>query len=297
MNAVPSRALVVARLVRLPNVFTALADIALGAIAGGLQNLSWGNLSLAGASACLYSAGMVWNDLFDLDQDRRERPHRPLPSGQVSLRSAIVLAVSLTVAGCGFALVAGGASFLLASALVGAILLYDGWLKRTPFGPVGMALCRILNVMLGLTLVDFTTLGWPLRIHLASVVAVYVAGVTWFARREAATSQARILRAAAVVIGASLAAALAVPLHVPAGTSSPAFPYLLVVFGITIGLPIRRAIRKSAPETVQKAVKTAILGIIALDAVLATAISGWYGLLILLLLPPALLLGRRVYST
>ena len=43
--------------------------------------------------------------------------------------------------------------------------------------------------------------------------------------------------------------------------------------------------------------KQTVLGIIGLDAVLATAISGTYGLLILLLLPPALWLGRRVYST
>jgi 4-hydroxybenzoate polyprenyltransferase len=44
-------------------------------------------------------------------------------------------------------------------------------------------------------------------------------------------------------------------------------------------------------------VKTCILGLIGLDAILAFAVVGWPGLLILLLLPPALLLGRWVYST
>jgi 4-hydroxybenzoate polyprenyltransferase len=48
---------------------------------------------------------------------------------------------------------------------------------------------------------------------------------------------------------------------------------------------------------VQAAVKRAILSLIALDAVLATGLVGWPGLLILVLAPPALWLGRWVYST
>jgi 4-hydroxybenzoate polyprenyltransferase len=77
-----------AKLVRLPNVFTALADIAVGALALAV----WGAWPAAGglafallfvASACLYSAGMVWNDFFDIEQDRRERPNRPIASGRV----------------------------------------------------------------------------------------------------------------------------------------------------------------------------------------------------------------------
>ena len=36
------------------------------------------------ASACLYCGGMVWNDYFDREQDRRERGDRPIPSGKVA---------------------------------------------------------------------------------------------------------------------------------------------------------------------------------------------------------------------
>src|SRR5437870_135185 len=89
-----------AQLVRLPNVFTALADICLGAVAalaatGGSGASWWSFLLLLLCSACLYCAGMVWNDVFDIEQDRRERPFRPIPSGRVSRRAAMLLGVIL----------------------------------------------------------------------------------------------------------------------------------------------------------------------------------------------------------
>ena len=40
---------------------------------------------LAAASALLYSAGMVLNDVFDVELDRQEQPYRPLPSGRIPL--------------------------------------------------------------------------------------------------------------------------------------------------------------------------------------------------------------------
>ena len=67
-----------ARLVRLPNVFTAMADIALAAFATGAFDSDMGRVAiLLLASSCLYLAGMVWNDYFDVEQDKKERPFRP----------------------------------------------------------------------------------------------------------------------------------------------------------------------------------------------------------------------------
>src|ERR1019366_1143630 len=78
-----------AQLVRLPNLPSALADIGLAGLATGLVVARLPVfLLLLTSSACLYLAGMVWNDYFDLDQDRRERPDRPIPSGAITLRRA-----------------------------------------------------------------------------------------------------------------------------------------------------------------------------------------------------------------
>jgi len=292
-----ARAIHYARLVRLPNIFTALADIALGAAVIGFQYAGTSTLFLAMASAALYCSGMVWNDVFDIEQDARERPFRPLPSGQIRLRSAIALAAILMIVGVGIAFGVGWPSGALAAGLAGAILLYDRWLKRTALGPVGMGMCRFLNVLLGLSVTDESTVALGLRLHLASVIGIYVGGITWFAAREAASSRRDSLRGAAIVIAAGLALALPAPIHLEAGTSSVVFPYAFVALAIVVGAPIWRAIERPEPAPVQVAVKTAILGIIGLDAVLATAISGIGGLWILVLLLPAILLGRWLYST
>jgi hypothetical protein len=297
-----------AQLIRLPNVFTALADICLGwlaASAAGAPATSWPSFAfLMCASASLYSAGMVWNDFFDLEQDSRERPFRPLPSGRVTRRRAALLGTVLLVAGLGFAALAGWSSasnpwspLVVASVLVAAILLYDAWLKRTWFGPIAMGTCRFLNVLLGLTAAEETSFPWGARVYVASVVGLYIIGVTWFARTEARMSKSSQLAGAAGVMAAALILALATPLWSAGDSSSVLFPYLLVGLGFLVGIPAAHAISQPTPLRVQVAVKRALLGLVVLDAVLATALSGPAGLLLLILLLPVLYLGRWIYST
>jgi 4-hydroxybenzoate polyprenyltransferase len=292
-----------AQLVRLPALPTALADICLGALATHAlpaRGLAFGLLLVA--SGCLYSGGMVWNDFFDLEQDRRERPFRPLPSGRVTPGAAARLGAALLAAGVLCALLAGwvlkaAAPAVLAGLIAAAVLLYDGWLKRTWAGPVGMGACRFLNVLLGVSVSG--TLAWPQGAHLAAVVGLYIVGVTWFARTEARASSQAALRGAAGVMLASLVLALPLPAPLPAGRSSVLFPYLLVGLGFLVGVPVCRAVAVPAPARVQAAVKAALMGLVVLDAVLATALAGAAGLVILLLLAPSLYLNRKqwLYAT
>jgi 4-hydroxybenzoate polyprenyltransferase len=214
------------------------------------------------------------------------------------------LGIALLVAGFALAGIAGwaggstvSAPLIMSALLIVAILLYDGWLKQTPIGPIAMGSCRFLNILLGMSLAEPSEASWPLRIHLAAVIGVYIAGVTWFARRETGGSERWQLRSAAVVAVVALLMALALPLHRPAGGSFGGFPYLLVAFGFVIGSPAALAIAKPEPANIQTAIKRCILGLIVLDAVLATVFAGPWGLLIMMLLPPAIVLGRRVYST
>jgi len=293
-----------ARLLRLPNVFTAMADIGLGALAtDAVPEHIPRFLLVLGCSSVLYSAGMVWNDFFDVEQDRRERPFRPLPSGNVSTTTALVLGVLLLVIGLACAVVADLASegttwqsSALAGCLVAAILLYDGWLKRTWAGPLAMGACRFLNVLLGLSVAGQALA--PLGLMLALVVGLYIVGVTWFARTEAALSQQSALRGAAGVMLGAILLALTLPvLSEQDRPPSILFPYLLVAFGLYLGAALLPAIARPMPTLVQAAVKRAVLGLILLDAVLATALAGNVGLVLVLLLIPARMLGRWVYST
>ena len=305
------RYLAYARLLRLPNVFTAFADIGVGIAATlGDRASEPGNdfvicsVTLALASAALYLAGMVFNDFFDYEEDKRDRPFRPLPSGAIRLSEARVLGLGLiflaiaVLGACFLAQIAlNPAAPVLALILLLAILLYNWRLKRTIFGPVTMASCRFLNILFGFTLVKLALIPWLLRLHTAAIVGLYIWGITWFARTEQHRSNSNSLTAASSLIALALVLTLLLPFHLPANTASFCFPYVLVIFGFGIGVPIRNAIVDPSPARVQTAVKRCILGLIVLDAILASAFAGSWGFLILLLLPPALRLGKWVYST
>lgn len=296
-----------AQLVRLPNVFTSFADICLGALASGALPERWLPFALLLlASGCLYSGGMVWNDFFDYAQDYKERPFRPLPSGKIPRSTAALFGAILLFLGVVFAGLAGwqrayspALPGVVAVVLVGCIFLYDFALKHTAIGPLGMGACRFWNVVLGLCAADqwVGMWGW----HLAWVVGIYIVGVTWFARTEARLSKQASLTGAAFTMLAALVIALPLPVWFEpdsvAARGRLLFPYLLVGFGFLIGLPLWHAIRDPSPAKVQKAVKRCIIGLVVLDAILALALAGPAGLLILLLLLPALYLGKWIYST
>ncbi len=70
------------QLIRLPNLFTAMADVLAGYLIVTGAAVRWDILlPLLLATACLYAAGCVLNDFHDREIDRRERPFRPIPSG------------------------------------------------------------------------------------------------------------------------------------------------------------------------------------------------------------------------
>jgi 4-hydroxybenzoate polyprenyltransferase len=309
------RLLAFAQLLRIPNVFTAFADIALASsvaatILPSTPTAFWvAAVLLALSSGCLYLAGMVWNDVFDRKEDAISRPNRPLPSGRIRLRTAIVLGVILFLLGLLLAAMAGLPTIERASGwnpeplfyaigIMLAVLIYDGGLKRTSIGPVGMGSCRFLNVLLGLSTCPDDAIDAGLRIHLAGVIGIYIVGVTWFARTEEGQSNRRQLIAAASVIALALVLALVLKARLPIESGTVGlFPYLLVLFGFFVGRPVVRAISSRGPREVQAAVKRCVLGLVGLDALLATAFVGLPGLLIVLLLPPALVIGKWVYST
>src|SRR6476646_9795012 len=100
------------QLCRAPNVLTAAADVLMGYLFTHPDlEPRVVSLLLIAASCLFYTAGMVLNDVFDLEIDARERPQRPLPSGRVSVRVAGRLGAAL--------LLVGGALAWLASSFSG----------------------------------------------------------------------------------------------------------------------------------------------------------------------------------
>jgi hypothetical protein len=294
-----------AQLLRIPNVFTAVADIAMGGmLAGGLQVdwRAWALLMLA--SALLYLAGMVLNDVFDYELDCVERPERPLPSGRISLSTARRLGWTLLSVGVGCALASaalrqpfGTASVIAAGALAVAIVLYDALLKPTPVGPVAMGTCRALNVLLGASI---AAEGWlPLHYRVALGLGIYVGGFTWFARTEAEMSNRVTLALAALVMFAGIASICTATRNEPFAQQKGAdlWPLLWVALSLPIAARAFRAVADPTPAKVQITIKHAIMSLIVIDAAAALSTSGILAAAILLLLAPGMLLGRWVYST
>ncbi|MFC5829956.1 SCO3242 family prenyltransferase, partial [Nonomuraea insulae] len=137
-------------LVRAPAALSVPGDVLAGAAAG--RAIGGRTLGLACSSICLYWAGMAANDWADRHLDAIERPERPIPSGRVPPGTALAVAAGLTVAGVAMAGLTGGRrSLTVAAPLAAAIWTYDLAAKNTPAGPLTMAICRALDVLLGAT--------------------------------------------------------------------------------------------------------------------------------------------------
>ena len=105
-----SRLRAYAQLVRLPNVFTAMADIGLGALA-----LAGRSPALVGCrSSCCWPrrracTAPAWSGTTSSTSSRTgaSGPFRPMPSGRVTPRRPALLGARLLAAGVGFAVLAG----------------------------------------------------------------------------------------------------------------------------------------------------------------------------------------------
>jgi 4-hydroxybenzoate polyprenyltransferase len=308
-----------AQLCRLPAVFTAMADILMGWFVRQTtaeMHEPVRLIALIVASSSLYLSGMVLNDIFDREIDARERPGRPIPSGRVPLSKAITFAAVLIAVGLIAAKVAGFKSVLVALILLANIFLYDAWAKHTPIGPIAMGSCRLLNVLLGGSVGarDFANVFVSPLTIVAAGMGLYVAGVTWFARKEAETSSrgGLIVGQAVLNLGLIVLAAWMTPqmqpvwnlldwsFNLPLADAWRALMMLGVV-AIVVNRRALAAMSDPRPQMVQSAIRIMLLSIITIDATLIYAALGDPGVPIAVsvvaLLVPSFMLGKWMTMT
>ncbi|MDB5386582.1 MAG: prenyltransferase [Planctomycetaceae bacterium] len=292
------------QLCRIPAVFSAIADICCGFVLAHPQPPwlepypTWGSLVLA--SIGLYLAGMVFNDVFDRHVDAIERPHRPLPSGRVTVNSAIWLGGVLLVLGNLAAVNASVASGLVALVLTACVVAYDGFLKDTILGPLVMGACRFFNILLGASTVgNFPEVfAWP-QVAIAGGMGIYIVGVTLFSRQEAQISKRWKLTVAMLVINLGLAILMLFLLldHGDTGAKTAA-----VALGAIIYIIDRRvvaSILNPTPARVQATVKTMLMSLVSLNAIIVFHVTGSVPLTIGIaaMLLPAMFLGKFMTIT
>lgn len=317
----PSKTLAYLQLFRAPNVFTAIADVAMGFLITSKTLAQWPSfLLLVSTSALIYTAGMVLNDVFDVEMDRVERPSRPLPSGRVDWSWAKRLGCLMLFAGIACGWLAGYSSRIalgppwrsgvVVTVLAMAVLLYDGWAKKTPLGPVVMGSCRALNVLLGMSLNAAVVNNEPQLLGfgtshflIAGGIGLYITGVTLFARSEATDSTRTGLIFGLLIMVSGLVVLALFPRWHPDSFDyryepNNTWPMALAMMSIWILRPALSAIRNPESRRVQAAIKHCILSLILLDAMVCSLVCTWpYAVGIVVLLVPTLLLGRKIYST
>lgn len=166
-----------------------------------------GSLALAVvACVCFYAGGLVMNDLADEAEDLRDRPERPLPSGAVGRKAAMVATVVLCASGV-LALAATGRPGppIMGCVLVAAMAAYNFLTKRWPVaGAVNMGACRALSVLVGGIVGPRASYAFGIAVPVALVFGLFIASVTNLARHEVrgrAPVSARLLPSLVMVLG------------------------------------------------------------------------------------------------
>jgi 4-hydroxybenzoate polyprenyltransferase len=314
-----------AQLVRVPNTLTSCADVLAGmCLAGGIADHfvhhPFAAVLACSASICFYWAGMVLNDVFDVDQDREQGRPGPLVTGTISIDSAKRVGVALLGSGIvlsvasplGIALVGDPRSWLRSAVpggigclLAAAVVAYDGPCKKSAVAPWIMGICRSLNMALGVAVVAAvvpTTLGWSV----VSVIlghGVYIAGLTIAARREADLSQSRgrlLLGWGICGVGAALIAFSSSLELERTYRLEPrwVFPLLVAILLLPLARRAIASVRSLRPQQLGLAIKQAIFTILFLDASIALQYAGDLpGICIALMVVPTILLARWFRAT
>ena len=319
-------------LIRVPNLFTVPSNILVGYFA----TISTVNadvdqlLSLIVSSVLLYVSGIVLNDYFDINVDRKERPSRPLASGLITKRSALLLAVISIVAGNILALSVSWTSFIISGSLTLVIFAYNYRLKRNAISnPLAMGLARFLNVVLG----GSPALGLVLTNDLilffvGYCLFLYIAAISLLSRKEVSDTIIFFSRSSwiPIVLSASTIVLIIVSILVVGiyGYFRFDFIFNLIIFSCVMSgtflrlcVTLKRLTESTgekpykmneegvrgidgmgASREIQRTIKTMILSIIILDSIFLSGLVGIYtGLVVLLLVIPPIVLGRKLYVT
>ncbi len=177
------------QLIRPPNLVTVPGDPLAGAalaFAAGVNGHIIAAIAAAIVTLLLYISGLIMNDYVDIEEDKRDRPDRPLPSGAISLRVAIVAAITIAGVGIGISFLINPITGITAILLITTISLYNFVLKEDIFvGSIIMGVCRGLSFLLGAFAVGFKIgIHSFTVIYAALAIILYIAAVTGIATDE-----------------------------------------------------------------------------------------------------------------
>jgi 4-hydroxybenzoate polyprenyltransferase len=294
-------------LVRFPNLFTLPSNILAGYFSTHTHNTIEINtiVLVILVSACLYAAGVIFNDVADRQIDRKERPNRPIPSGKITQRNAIFLALLLIVISITVSYFISAATFTVVLLLITIILLYDFVLKDSLFGPAAMGATRVLNILLGASpnlsnFIEGETDQVFYRLCLVCISeAIYISGISALSKYETQKRPSFQLGLHALPFLSPLI--IGFYAAITGLFNDNTWIYLSIFGGFILSMIKVTNSSKSIMTniTLQKMIGLLIVGIIVHDAVyIGGSVDTWYlGMSTFVLLVPTILLGKRFYVT
>lgn len=267
------------RLGRVSNLPTVWTNTLAGSVLAGAAGFGAEFAVMLAAFSLFYVGGMFLNDAFDAAIDAKERPERPIPSGEIGRGvvfgwgfAMLALGIALLAwVGFGFAPRTGAWPAVAGIALAATVTFYDWNHKQNVFSPVVMGLCRVL-IYVAAALCYTLALPEALQIG-AALMLCYLIGLTYVAKQENLAQVENLwpllFLAAPVAYGAWLA------------LERPVAGIFLLAFTAWV-LVALRFLRRRLKGDIPRAVVSLIAGISLLDALLIAG-TGAHGLALLAL--------------
>ena len=302
-----------ARISNLPTVWTNVTAAWL--LAGGhLSDVRLAWLILAGS--LIYTGGMILNDAADVKFDSEHRKERPIPSGQVGLRTAWVVSCSMLFMG-GVIALGYGANPQITGLLLGAVVFYDLYHKRWAGSVIFMGACRLLLYLMVASAVapfaavsqkgalsffgaewhyqtDLLPVGPLLVLPYAIALGCYVIGITVAARMEH-KNDALSLPTSLLAFALLYTPAIVCAMRFSSAGGSPVQVLVLAVFAMLVAY-VTQMLRKGGAD-IGKAVGWLLAGIAIVDALAISAVSIPLALGFVVLAPLLRLWQRWVAAT
>ena len=273
------------QLVRLPGIFTAFSNVLIGYFFSFSFNSEIIFLPyLLATSGMLFCSGMIFNDYFDYNLDKKERSFRPLPSGKISKKNALLIGFIFLILANISASFLGFDSLIISLILSCIILFYNLKLKSISFlGIFNLSVIRMLNILLGFSIIDisfeFIQYLFPL--------GIFIVGISILAKNEIKSNLViyKKLNKIITIITITSVSILVIT----------NFQFESLLF---LGLFSFLSVYSLFFKKIQNQITVQLLSIILLDSILISFfVPLQFSILVSLLILPAYVISKKLYLT
>lgn len=273
------------QLVRLPGIFTAFSNVLIGYFFSFTFNSEIFLLPyLLTTSGMLFCSGMIFNDYFDYDLDKKERSLRPLASGKISKKNALLIGFIFLLLANISASFLGFDSLIISLILTCAILFYNFKLKFISFlGIVNLSIIRMLNILLG-----FSIIGISFEyIQYLIPLGIFIFGISILAKNEVKSNQIIYKKLNKIIIIATIASVSILVVN--------NFQFESLLF---LGLFSSLCLYSLFFKKIQNQITFQLLLIILLDSIIISFfVPLQFPIFVSLLILPAYAISKKLYLT